>query len=115
MSETWSTSLAVACSAKWPATFRNESDESDSLGLRAVRSLAAQPGARLGCKHNALGLSCVLQMPGNCAHDVMETAGGDGVRKTKMTNKTHRYRCGRPHPILRTDRVRQRHRSRAKG
>ena len=38
--------------------------KSDSVGLRAVRSLAAQLGARVGFKHNALGLSCVLQMPG---------------------------------------------------
>jgi two-component sensor histidine kinase len=36
----------------------------DSSGLRIVRSLAAQLGARVGFEHNALGLSCVLQMPG---------------------------------------------------
>jgi two-component sensor histidine kinase len=35
-----------------------------SLGLRMVRSLAAQLGARVGFRHDALGLSCVLQMPG---------------------------------------------------
>jgi two-component sensor histidine kinase len=38
--------------------------KSDSLGLRIVRSLAAQLGARVGFEHDALGLSCVLQMPG---------------------------------------------------
>jgi two-component sensor histidine kinase len=35
----------------------------NSLGLRMVRSLAAQLGARLRFEHDALGLSCVLQMP----------------------------------------------------
>ena len=35
-----------------------------SLGLRIVRSLAAQLGARVGFEYDALGLSCVLQMPG---------------------------------------------------
>ena len=39
-----------------------------SLGLRIVRSLAAQLGARLEFEHSPLGLSCVLQMPGKlCA------------------------------------------------
>jgi two-component sensor histidine kinase len=38
--------------------------KADSLGLRIVRSLAAHLGARLEFEHNALGLSCVLQMPG---------------------------------------------------
>ena len=36
----------------------------DSLGLRLVRSLAAQLSARVRFAHDALGLSCVLQMPG---------------------------------------------------
>lgn len=36
----------------------------DSLGLGIVRSLAAQLGARVGFEHDALGLSCVLQIPG---------------------------------------------------
>jgi two-component sensor histidine kinase len=36
----------------------------DSLGLRIVRSLAAQLGARVVFEHDALGLSCVLQIPG---------------------------------------------------
>lgn len=35
----------------------------DSLGLRIVRSLAAQLGARVVFEHDALGLSCVLQIP----------------------------------------------------
>jgi two-component sensor histidine kinase len=39
--------------------------KSDSPGLRIVRSLAAQLGARVGFVHDALGLSCVLQMPGD--------------------------------------------------
>jgi two-component sensor histidine kinase len=38
--------------------------KADSLGLRIVRSLAAQLGARVGFEHDALGLSCVLQIPG---------------------------------------------------
>jgi two-component sensor histidine kinase len=38
--------------------------KADTLGLKIVRSLAAQLGARVGFEHNALGLSCVLQMPG---------------------------------------------------
>ena len=37
---------------------------SDSLGLRIVRSMAGQLGARVEFEHDALGLSCVLQMPG---------------------------------------------------
>ena len=42
--------------------------KADSLGLRIVRSLAAQLGARVGFEHSPLGLSCVLQMPGElCA------------------------------------------------
>jgi two-component sensor histidine kinase len=36
----------------------------DSLGLRLVQSLAGQLGARVTFEHDALGLSCVLQMPG---------------------------------------------------
>lgn len=36
----------------------------DTLGLRLVRSLAAQLGARIRFAHDPLGLSCVLQMPG---------------------------------------------------
>lgn len=36
---------------------------SDTLGLRIVRSLAAQLSARVGFEHDALGLSCVLQVP----------------------------------------------------
>jgi two-component sensor histidine kinase len=36
----------------------------DSLGLRIIRSLAAQLGARVQFEHSPLGLSCVLQMPG---------------------------------------------------
>jgi two-component sensor histidine kinase len=36
----------------------------DSLGLWLVRSLAAQLGARVGFEHDALGLSCLLQIPG---------------------------------------------------
>jgi two-component sensor histidine kinase len=63
----------------------------DSLGLWLVRSLAAQLGARVRFEHDALGLSCVLQIPGNCADDIMETAGGDGVRRMTMTDKN--YRC----------------------
>lgn len=35
-----------------------------SLGLRLVQSLAAQLGGRIRFEHHALGLSCVLQMPG---------------------------------------------------
>lgn len=35
----------------------------DSLGLRLVRLQAAQLGALVEFEHNALGLSCVLQMP----------------------------------------------------
>jgi two-component sensor histidine kinase len=38
--------------------------KADSLGLRIVRSLAAQLGARVSFAHDALGLSCVLQIPG---------------------------------------------------
>lgn len=38
--------------------------KADSLGLRIVLSLAAQLGARVGFEHDALGLSCVLQIPG---------------------------------------------------
>ena len=34
-----------------------------SLGLRLVRSMSAQLGAQVGFEHDALGLSCVLQMP----------------------------------------------------
>jgi two-component sensor histidine kinase len=36
----------------------------DSLGLQLVRSLAAQLSARVRFAHDALGLSCVLQIPG---------------------------------------------------
>jgi two-component sensor histidine kinase len=36
----------------------------DSLGLRLVRSLAAQLSARVRFAHDPLGLSCVLQIPG---------------------------------------------------
>ena len=36
-----------------------------SLGLRLVRSLSAQLGAQVEFEHDALGLSCVLQMPGD--------------------------------------------------
>lgn len=35
----------------------------DTLGLRVVRSLAAQLGARVRFEHDALGLSCVLRIP----------------------------------------------------
>jgi two-component sensor histidine kinase len=38
--------------------------KADTLGLRIVRSLAAQLGARVSFEHDALGLSCVLQIPG---------------------------------------------------
>ncbi|HJQ80562.1 MAG TPA: sensor histidine kinase [Lacipirellulaceae bacterium] len=38
--------------------------KTDSLGLRIVRSLAAELGAGVGFEHDALGLSCVLRMPG---------------------------------------------------
>ena len=38
--------------------------KADSLGLRLVRSLAEQLGARAEFTHDALGLSCVLQIPG---------------------------------------------------
>ena len=38
--------------------------EAGSLGLQLVRSLAAQLDARLGFANDGLGLSCVLQVPG---------------------------------------------------
>jgi two-component sensor histidine kinase len=38
--------------------------EAKSLGLRLVRSLAEQLGARVRFAHNELGVSCVLQVPG---------------------------------------------------
>jgi two-component sensor histidine kinase len=38
--------------------------KADTLGLRRVRTLSAQLGAWIGFQHSALGLSCVLRMPG---------------------------------------------------
>lgn len=63
----------------------------DSLGLWLVRSLSAQLGGRVGFEHDALGLSCVLQMPGDLRAGLSGTRQRDGVRRTNMTSKT--YRC----------------------
>ena len=69
--------IAVACSQGPDGTITVEvSDDgvglpegmdpmtADSLGLRLVRSMCTQLGGRVGFEDNMLGLSCVLQMPG---------------------------------------------------
>ena len=69
--------ISVACSQGMDGTVTVEvSDDgvglpegldpmkADSLGLRLVRALAAQLNARVRFAHDALGLSCVLQIPG---------------------------------------------------
>lgn len=69
--------IIVACSQRADGTVTVEvSDDgvglpegldpmsTDTLGLRLVRSVAEQLGARVRFAHDALGLSCVLQMPG---------------------------------------------------